>query len=448
MLYNLALINFSSTPNTASKLNIKLKQTYMGIRVNRRNVADIVKRGYASDTLSYTLSMMGGWEYDLARYSNYIVEPCEEIKNMLGLVKKKKNDENDKTTPTIPNYVQMSKTSNNGESLIRHPLFESTKGLCLADNKEGSFWQFPVRLTNGNDTEFSGISGTTSDIGKPRNGEITRIPIDFTAGRRQFFSAENIKSLLATRLARGGEIKNSSIRIEMPTFLENSYSARGSDFQEHANFTIDSVALKHLTSTSTTANNNLRRERKRLAYFDVSQQTNAQPIKKKKSSTADIHFFLVDGSRPRQKDKGQLVDSNPNTIFAPFRNVQASINTPKLSEERFRSIQKNDFLAVELNRQRKSRRCGQLDAKSASEHDVNTLQHVHVAEKTLDEIRGLDFHGNVRRTDRDYRRYGNFLRASPFGLVNCSTGKRSIQNLFQQRRHSRRRGEKKGRGGV
>ena len=174
---------------------------------------------------------------------------------------------------------------------------------------------------------------------------------------KNFYRTSDFLRMQTMPLARGGIIKDSSIRVELPTFLEESYSYRDQNYQEHTNFTVYSSNNKNLSKTEK------RSERKRLGYFDVSDRSSPQPIKKKRADVIPIHFFLADGSRPRQTNKGDLTDATTtNTKFVPFRNVRASY-MPKLSKTWFDKIKRVDFIADEI-RQQMSKPTKKLDTKT------------------------------------------------------------------------------------
>ena len=135
----------------------------------------------------------------------------------------------------------------------------------------------------------------------------------------------------------------------MPGFLKDSYDFRGQNFQEHTSFTVGVDLFKDLTSMDKLL------EKKRLGYFDVSSRTTPQPIKLKRSTDVRIHFFLANGSRPHQDNRGSLTDAlAKNTLYAPFRNVKANIYTPKLSNNWFDAINKVDFISTEIRKQIKA----------------------------------------------------------------------------------------------
>ena len=63
---------------------VQRQSTYLGVYVTASNAA--------SKDASYMLSMMGGWEYDLQRYSNFVVEPNDQMKTLMGLSDSTAND--------------------------------------------------------------------------------------------------------------------------------------------------------------------------------------------------------------------------------------------------------------------------------------------------------------------------------------------------------------------
>ena len=333
--------------------------TRFGVEINRYvmpHLSDIKEA-------SYCLSMMGGWEYDIQRFSNYLVEPCTELKGLMGL------SQTSGRTP-LNSYVYLEDTKNDkitvakgGENLQYHPLYERSSGLYMGKSTDGSFWQFPVKRSVQNRSVTSRLM-----MGIANNSDLIEFDTRYNKGvkvaaprNKQFYSTSDFDRMKTLPLARGGIIKDSSILVELPTFLEESYNYRGQNYQDHTNFTVYTSNNKNLSKAEK------RLERKRLGYFDVSGQSSPQPIKKKRADVIPIHFFLADGSRPRQTDKGELTDTTTtNTKFVPFRNVKASIYMPKLSKTWFDKIKRVNFIADEVRRQitTKYRAAKKLDTKT------------------------------------------------------------------------------------
>ena len=85
---------------TADDAGFKIiARTYVGVTISPKALAV-----YGFTEASYCLSMMGGWEYDIQLYSNFLVEPCDKMKTLMGLVN------STKTTPD--SYVRLEKTGN------------------------------------------------------------------------------------------------------------------------------------------------------------------------------------------------------------------------------------------------------------------------------------------------------------------------------------------------
>ena len=53
--------------------------TYLGVQVSVSNVGSATAGGSAAKDASYMLSMMGRWEYNLQRYSNFLTEPNDQM---------------------------------------------------------------------------------------------------------------------------------------------------------------------------------------------------------------------------------------------------------------------------------------------------------------------------------------------------------------------------------
>ena len=237
-----------------------IARTYVGVTISPKA---LTVSGFTE--ASYCLSMMGGWEYDIQWYSNFLVEPCDQMKTLMGLVN---------STKTAPDsYVRLKKTGNDvvtldkcGKQLNNHPLYDALTGNYVASSVMGSFLQFPVKLsaqTRGfNSTKVASVTSSDLMAFSARNNKTFRVPADFKLNN-QLYSVAKLTELKQKSWARGGVIKDSSIRIELPTFLEESYNFRGQNYQEHTTFTVDASNNKNLTNTEK------RLERKRLGYFDV-----------------------------------------------------------------------------------------------------------------------------------------------------------------------------------
>ena len=68
-----------------------------------------------------------------------------------------------------------------------------------------------------------------------RQNKNQKVPIDFV-NNKQFYTTADLVIKKREQWARGGKIKDSSIRIELPGFLEESYDYRGQQYQEHTKF--------------------------------------------------------------------------------------------------------------------------------------------------------------------------------------------------------------------
>ena len=163
-------------------------------------------------------------------------------------------------------------------------------------------------------------------------------------GKKQtFLSGSELAKFAIKPLGRGGKLQGSSIRIELPDFLEDSYNYGETYYQEHAKITAN--IPPDLTTTITIDYN---KERKRSAYFNIRSLSKPQPIKKRRVEAIPIHFFLANGARPHQRDTGILTDVPGGIKFAPIRNVEFQIYRPKLDDSWFDKIKKNTFLKDEI----------------------------------------------------------------------------------------------------
>ena len=267
------------------------------------------------------------------------------------------------TTP-LNSYVFLADTENDkitiGEYLQHHPLYERHTGTYMGKSVDGSFWQFPVKRSVQNRSVTSKSMTATANKSDliAHDARYDKAVAVSAPKTKNFYRTSDFLQMQTMPLARGGIIKDSSIRVELPTFLEESYSYRDQNYQQHTNFTVYSSNNKNLSKTEK------RSERKRLGYFDVSDRSSPQPIKKKRADVIPIHFFLADGSRPRQTDKGDLKDATTTkTKFVPFRNVRASIYMPILAKTWFDKIKRVDFIADEI-RQQTSKPTKKLDTKT------------------------------------------------------------------------------------
>ena len=159
-----------------------------------------------------------------------------------------------------------------------------------------------------------------------------------------FMVPSELAKYRGVKLALGGVMQQSSIRIELPSFLHDNYNQKETYYQEHVRYTGNPSKIKA---------SDFNKEKERLEYFNVSQFTKPQWIKKKHATSIhiDIHFFLDDGSRPKQKDSGLLSDVGSSASkFATIRNLQFKIYTPVIATIWFNKIQKNTFFSDEIKR--------------------------------------------------------------------------------------------------
>ena len=312
--------------------------TFLGSYINYKNTGPLSHGMSGFKRGSYCLSLMGGNEYDIVSYSNFIVEPDEQLKTLLlG------SSNSDK-----PYFAQ--ENTNNHDPIARessfknHPLYNKSDGTYIGNDKYGSFWQFPVaRSTDARSFTSKRLTEDSdfTDFKTRHNGYIkNRVN---TAANQGFYTPMEMKDLQSKKYSRGRRPVNSSIRVELPDFLHDNYSYQEINYQQHAIFTID-------TSDITNWSQDERRlERKRMQYFDVSKSTLPQPIKKKRSEDISIHFFLRDGLRPLQDNIGALTDAkSQNTFYAPFHNVEVTIYKPKLDPDWFKKLNQPNFLKNEI----------------------------------------------------------------------------------------------------
>ena len=124
---------------TPATHDMESNPTNFAIKLNLDNLSDRTNARFVKSTFS--ILMMSGTEFDLIKYNNYVIEPCNELKEMLGL----NSDQN----ITINDYQKMNITQNYAENkakpeLKRHPLYDPNTGNFIGSSAKGSFWQFPM----------------------------------------------------------------------------------------------------------------------------------------------------------------------------------------------------------------------------------------------------------------------------------------------------------------
>jgi len=319
-------------------------ETYFGVEIDRKNIIEGEYFGEAS----YAICMMSGIEYDIQEYNNYLIEPSEEMKTLLGIVQDSRKSE-------VDQFVTLKSTDNSANKkdpqLKRHPLYDSENGNYVGSPDRGSFWQFPVQrsVKNRNFNLADLKNSQKSDFAVDYTKKKTQVlPIDFT-NNKQFLEDYDLIRFDRKPLAIGGELKNSSIRVELPDFLEDSYNYKETNYQEHAKFTIKTNdPILQGSSLQETADYN--KERKRLQIQDFSSISRPQRIKKRKTEAIEVQFFLSDGTRPRQKLNGDLTDVKKSGVkYAPIRNVDVTIYNPKLNSAWIDKISKDTFIQEELS---------------------------------------------------------------------------------------------------
>ena len=225
-----------------------------------------------STASSYMLSMVAATEYDFASYSNYVIESNESMKNLLEL----------KRAHTV-DYMKLVET-NNTVSMEKHPLYSGKDGSYVGDGSRESFWKFPFEKSDiltrnmstsdvlGKDSDMFSISTT-----KPRQVKRDERDEMYSLSDIPYFTIVGLGEFKRTTYARGGALEQSSLRLELPTFLEDNYHYNDNFYQEHASVTINDFLVtgsdRHL-------------EKRRSRYVDLSRLSNPQPIKRKRTSTS------------------------------------------------------------------------------------------------------------------------------------------------------------------
>ena len=313
---------------------------------------------------------------------SYIIEPSEEMKTLLGIVP----DSHESTTnPIVDDFIAVKYTENSNNKLDpklkKHPLYNSEDGKYVGNPVKGSFWQFPVQrsvknrsfsfaaLYNRQNSDFS-VSFT-----KPKE---QLVPIDFV-NKKQFLEVYDLLRFERKPLAIGGDLKKSSIRIELPDFLEDSYNYRETNYQEHAKFTIET---NNHRDNSPRQPKDYDKERKRLRTQDLQEISRPQRIKKRKTENIEVQFFLSDGTRPRQKLNNDLTDVGKKGVkYAPIRNVDVTIYRPKLNKIWFEKVEKDLFLQEEVIRI--SKKLQKNKSRATNWDSVNMLTSLHNVYYTL-----------------------------------------------------------------
>ena len=308
------------------------------------------------DDSSFLAFPYSGLEKDVLELFTYVVEPSNDMKEIMNL------DSNNSHNSMVYSRLESNKNwlENDNPNFASHPLFSKWTGRYLADEKKGSIWSIPnVRSENCN-------SLTPFDITRTRikNPSIQTVKEDDDArenfgSKRPFFSPSDLVQYVSSKWSVGGEITNSSIRVELPDFLQDTYNYAEKNFQEYG----------HYTNQSSSHKLNDRKHAQRSVHVDMNEDLPV-PIKRRKVSNIGIHFFNTDGSRPRQKapatllgEKSLQIQDN-ETQFTPVRNVEICIYEPKLSNELFDKTKEVNFFASEI----------QLQAKQNQNINVNTLK--------------------------------------------------------------------------
>ena len=312
--------------------SISKEPSYFGLDLNSETVGPKALGGSNFEKATFTCLMMSGTEFDICKYENFVIEPCNELKELFSLHN------------SVDKVKRIGKTENYADKtrpkMKRHPLFDSKNGKFLGSAVQGSFWQYPLFKTSRKNMTLhelfdyeKSLLGAEPGMPPKRNQEIF-IKMDLEG--KQFLNESEISMFKNSSLVIGGKVKASSIRVEAPDFLENSYNYMENFYQEHAKITINPInAVK----------SEYREERKRLRQYEISETSNAQKIKKRKCAAIEMHFFLSNGARPIQVTNGDLKDLEKQGIkYAPIRNVDVSIFTPKFDKRLLLEIGRADFL--------------------------------------------------------------------------------------------------------
>ena len=329
----------SSSGSFTDKHSFHRAPAYFGVTIGKENVGGRILGGSDFKQASYAILMMSGTEFDVVQYENYVIEPCEGIKELFLLTETDANKEH--RLMHTKNYDKKRKKYR----FKNHPMYDSQLGLYSGSPTKGSFWQFPmIAPKNGkmNLQDYFDFRKSSFDA-NPSQGDKRTFNMKITVddkNRKRFLSEYDLIRFRRGKLAVGGKLTNSSIRVEAPDFLENSYCSSEQFFQEHAKFTLSNSGLSDTDS---------HKERKRLRTHDLSDVSRPQPIKRRKFDSIEMHFFLSDGTRPRQKKNGDLTDVGRSGIeYAPVRNVDCTVYAPKFNKRKFEYINKNTFLADEV----------------------------------------------------------------------------------------------------
>ena len=281
----------STSGSFTSTHSFDVNPAYFGVTISKENVGSKTLGGSDFKKASYSILFMSGTEFDVVHYENYIIEPCQGLKELFLLTEADTNEEH-KLVET-KNYDKKNKK----HVLKNHPMFDAQLGAYVGSAIKGSFWQFPMIDPQNDDMNLDDYFDSTksSFIANPAPGQKRTFSMEIAVddeNKKRFFSEYDIVRFKRGKLAIGGNLTTSSIRIEAPNFLENSYCSSEKFYQEHAKFTLNTSGLSEVDS---------RKERKRLKTHDLHYLSRPQPIKRSMYSAIEMHFFLSDGNRPRQK---------------------------------------------------------------------------------------------------------------------------------------------------
>ena len=290
---------------------------------------------------SYLAFPFSGLEKDVLEVFNYLVEPSNALKKIMNLGSK----ENEGTM----SFSRIKSNENWPVYFDSHPLFSRTNGMYLADRKQGSIWSIPnVRSKDSNTLKpYEDIQSfiTNPSIQIVNEGSEKGGDSEF---KRLFLTPEKLRTYVTTLWSTGGLISNSSIRVELPGFLKETYNHQETDYQEFCHYTINNSIepIKEKTNADVEERN------RRHIYVNMSENLPV-PLKQRRASSIDIHFFNSDGSRPRQKDSFTpgINKENYKSQFVPILNVSVCLYEPRFSDVWFEKTRKLNFFAAEIELQ-------------------------------------------------------------------------------------------------
>ena len=408
----------STSGSFTSTHSFDVNPAYFGVTISKENVGSKTLGGSDFKKASYSILFMSGTEFDVVHYENYIIEPCQGLKELFLLTEADTNEEH-KLVET-KNYDKKNKK----HVLKNHPMFDAQLGAYVGSAIKGSFWQFPMIDPQNDDMNLDDYFDSTksSFIANPAPGQKRTFSMEIAVddeNKKRFFSEYDIVRFKRGKLAIGGNLTTSSIRIEAPNFLENSYCSSEKFYQEHAKFTLNTSGLSEVDS---------RKERKRLKTHDLHDLSRPQPIKRSMYSAIEMHFFLSDGNRPRQKLNGDLTDVGRTGIqYAPVRNVDITVYNPQFNKSKFDDINRNTFLADEVVKM-SARKNPKLDNLKL----LVSLHNVYKTERRLSSVYGETSSASAPNTvSETVEESGEFFRRLAEMWTSVDVGNKTFKTNFR-----------------